>query len=162
MFSNVLKRNSLLSFHKSWNSVLSYHLLFVHRSPISFLSFFSPFFARLPPFLLFHKLRQSVFLFFSSAFVLCSRFSLCFELGVVDKDLVRDEALRSVVLNPPPPPPKNVLLNRGWSIRVSGKLFTYPCPKSPLTLNSQLRTKCYVERRGRQAVSYKTKLIRRF
>ena len=36
---------------------------------ISFL-FFSPFFALLPPFLLFHKLWQSVFLFFSSDFVL--------------------------------------------------------------------------------------------
>ena len=39
---------------------------------------------------------------------------------------------------PPLPLPQKVLLNRGWSIRVSGKLFTYPSSKPPLTLTSHL------------------------
>ena len=85
--------------------------------------FFSPFFALLPPFLLFHKLWQIVFLFFSSAFVLVF---LCVS-NAARRCQQRSRTGRStpLLLNPSPSPQK-VLLNRGWSIRVSGKLFTYP------------------------------------
>ena len=97
--------------------------------------FFSPFFALLPPFLFFHKLWQSVFLFFSSAFVLVFP---CVS-NAARRCQQRPSAGRStpLVLNPSSSPQK-VLLNRGWSIRVSGKLPTYPSSKPPLTLTSHL------------------------
>ena len=102
IFSYVLKGKSLLLFHKSWNSVLSYHLLLFIGLLFHSILFFSPFFALLPPFLLFQKLWQSVFVFFSSAFVLVFP---CVSNAARRLDLVRDEALR-LCLSPPPPPKK--------------------------------------------------------
>ena len=109
---------------------------FVHRSPISFHSFFFLLFSLF--FLLsffFHKLWQSVFLFFSSAFVLL--FPCVSNAARRCQQRSRTGRSTPLVLNPSPSPPK-VLLNRGWSIRVSGKLFTYPSSKPPLTLTSHL------------------------
>ena len=112
----------LVSFRNSWCSQVQWcpvmfsreipFCYFINHETVSFLIicfcssvtyffyFFSPFFALLPPFLFFHKL----WLCFSFLFIcFCSLFSffLVFRTrhGVVGKDLVRDEALRSVALN---------------------------------------------------------------
>ena len=79
---------------------------FVHRSPISFHSFFFLLFSLF--FLLsFFFINYDKVFFFSFHLILFS-FFLVFRTrhGVVNKDLVRDEALRLCLT--PPPPPKSV------------------------------------------------------
>ena len=111
---------------------------FVHRSPVSFHSFFFLLFSLF--FLLsFFFINYDKVIFFS--FHLLLFFVLLFPCvsNAARRCQQRSSTGRStpLVLNPSPSPQK-VLLNRGWSIRGPGKLFTYPSSKPPLTLTSHL------------------------
>ena len=122
---DVLKFSDIqLGSQGKWNSVLSYHLLLfiglLFHSILFFFLLFSLFFL-----LSFFFINYDKVFFFSFHLLLFS-FFLVFRTrhGVVNKDLVRDEALRFCLT--PPPPPKKCCLTEDDQLGFVGN-----CPPTP-------------------------------
>ena len=134
------RKTQITEFNCSWIDLFGLDVLcwfFFRNSWCSQVKWYSVMFSKENPFCYFINHETASFLIIC----FCSSVSyfIPFFSNAARRCQQRSSTGRStpLVLNPSPSPQK-VLLNRGWSIRVSGKLPTYPSSKPPLTLTSHL------------------------